>query len=50
MFPVEKELVFDIDMNDYNEVRTCCEGANLCLKCWRLMVICIETLETILKG
>jgi DNA primase small subunit len=49
MVPVEKELVFDIDMNDYNEVRTCCQGANICGKCWKLMVGCIQVLNDMLR-
>lgn len=47
--PVERELVFDIDMTDYDDIRTCCTGANICLRCWPYMTMAVKVIHQTLR-
>lgn len=49
--PVEKELVFDIDANDYDDIRFCpCRGTpSVCTICWGLMENAMQVIDSCLR-
>lgn len=50
MKPMEKELVFDIDMDDYDSYRTCCSGAQVCPKCWHFIKLAMKVINSSLEN
>ncbi|PHH49979.1 DNA primase small subunit [Ceratocystis fimbriata CBS 114723] len=47
--PISKELCFDIDLTDYDDIRTCCDKANICQKCWAFMTMSVKVLDAALR-
>jgi DNA primase small subunit len=44
-----KELVFDIDLTDYDDIRTCCDKANICNRCWTFITMSIKVVDAALR-
>jgi hypothetical protein len=48
--PQARELVFDIDLTDYDSIRQCgCSGASICKICWKFMDMAVQVLDAGLR-
>lgn len=46
----KRELVFDIDASDYDEVRSCCKEKSFCQKCYLIVILSCKVLHFLMKG
>lgn len=45
----QREVVFDLDLSDYDDVRTCCQDKSICDNCWPLMRCAIDVINIVLR-
>ena len=46
----QHELTFDIDIDLYDDVRMCCSGPKICIKCWKFLAIAVKVVHRTLTG
>ncbi|KZT50202.1 prim-pol domain-containing protein [Calocera cornea HHB12733] len=47
--PLMRELVFDIEMTDYDSIRACCSGTGICTRCWSVIAAAVTALDSALR-
>ena len=47
--PIHRELVFDLDADDFFDVKDCCGKSEICPKCWPLMRCAIDIITSVLR-
>jgi len=47
---VERELVFDIDMDEYDSVRTCCTGKTVCRHCFQFLIAAVKVIDAVMRN
>ena len=47
--PIQRELVFDIDADDFKEIKHCCGDSEICEHCWLYMECALNILDIVLR-
>ncbi|CAK7201860.1 p48 polypeptide of DNA primase [Sporothrix eucalyptigena] len=46
---LSKELCFDIDLTDYDDIRTCCDKTTICIRCWQFITMAVKVVDAALR-